>query len=171
MASGIPWPRSLGVGYSNITDALNGKFMLVAAVSLLFWKTVSWIVALSSGTSGGTLAPLMTIGSCLGFICSQLLTTYFPTLEITPSVMALIGMAGIFAGASRAILASAVFALEATQQPLGMVPLLAACGMSYLVSVVLMENSIMTEKIKRRGVHVPDEYFPKAPLEKISETV
>ena len=138
--------------------------MIVAAASLLFWKTVSWLIALSSGTSGGTLAPLMTIGSCLGFLCSQFLTTYFPSLEITPSVMALIGMAGIFAGASRAILASAVFALEATQQPLGMVPLLAACGMSYLVSVVLMENSIMTEKIKRRGVDVPDEYFPKSQI-------
>ena len=40
---------------------------------------------------------------------------------------ALVGMAAIFAGASRALLASVVFAFETTLQPLGLLPLLGGC--------------------------------------------
>jgi CBS domain-containing protein len=71
---------------------------------------------------------------------------------------ALVGMAAIFAGASRALLASVVFAFETTRQPIGLLPLLAGCTTAYLVSCLLMRNSIMTEKIARRGVPVSNEY-------------
>ena len=67
-------------------------------------------------------------------------------------------MAAMFAGASRALLASVVFAFETTLQPLGLLPLLGGCGASFLVSALLMWNTIMTEKISRRGVRVPAEY-------------
>src|SRR6185436_16346230 len=61
-------------------------------------------------------------------------------------------------GASRALLASLVFAFETTLQPLGLLPLLGGCSAAYLVSCLLMKHSIMTEKISRRGVRVPSEY-------------
>jgi hypothetical protein len=67
-------------------------------------------------------------------------------------------MAAMFAGASRALLASAVFAFETTLQPLGLLPLLGGCSGAFLVSCLLMRNTIMTEKIARRGVRVPAEY-------------
>ena len=67
-------------------------------------------------------------------------------------------MAAIFAGASRALLASVVFAFETTLQPLGLLPLLGGCTAAYLVSCFLMRNTIMTEKIARRGIRVPSEY-------------
>jgi H+/Cl- antiporter ClcA len=67
-------------------------------------------------------------------------------------------MAAMFAGASRAFLASVVFAFETTLQPLGLLPLLAGCAAAYLVSSLMMRNTIMTEKIARRGVKVPTEY-------------
>jgi CBS domain-containing protein len=67
-------------------------------------------------------------------------------------------MAALFAGASRAILASVVFAFEATHQSMGLLPLLAGCASSYLIAGLLAKNSIMTEKIARRGVLVPVEY-------------
>ena len=67
-------------------------------------------------------------------------------------------MAAIFAGASRALLASVVFAFETTHQPFGLLPLLGGCTAAYLVSCLLMKNTIMTEKIVRRGVRVPAEY-------------
>ena len=67
-------------------------------------------------------------------------------------------MAAIFAGASRALLTSVVFAFETTQQPHGLLPLLGGCAAAYLVSALMMRNTIMTEKIARRGVRVPTEY-------------
>src|ERR1019366_7344794 len=53
---------------------------------------------------------------------------------------------------------SVVFAFETTLQPLGLLPLLGGCSASFLVSCLLMRNTIMTEKIARRGVRVPAEY-------------
>jgi CBS domain-containing protein len=73
---------------------------------------------------------------------------------------ALIGMSAMFAGASRAYLTSITFALESTGQLHALLPLLGACTASYLVSFFLMENTIMTEKIARRGVSTPDSFEP-----------
>jgi CIC family chloride channel protein len=67
-------------------------------------------------------------------------------------------MAALFAGASRALLASVVFAFEVTRQPMGLLPLLGGCTAAYLVSALLMRHSIMTEKIARRGSRVPTDY-------------
>lgn len=159
----IGWiaPRTLGVGYDNITAILSDGFPVLATVGLLCaLKFVSWAIALGSGTSGGTLAPLFTIGSGLGLVLGHAAVTLLPGAAVDVRVAALVGMAAIFAGASRALLASAVFAFETTLQPLGLLPLLGGCSASFLVSALLMRNSIMTEKIARRGILVPAEYTP-----------
>lgn len=152
-------PRTLGVGYANITDALAGNLVLNAALFLVVMKFISWSISLGSGTSGGTLAPLFTIGAGLGLVIGQALNALIPAAGIDPRVAALVGMASLFAGASRAMLASAVFAFETTLQPLGLLPLLGGCGMSYLIASLLCRNSLLTEKIARRGIHTPAEYL------------
>jgi CBS domain-containing protein len=121
-------------------------------------KLVSWTLALGSGTSGGTLAPLMTVGACLGAALGHATALIFPQLGLSPNLAALVGMAAIFAGASRALFMSVVFALETTWQLPGLLPLLIGCGTAFLVSSLLMRQTIMTEKIIRRGVQVPDTY-------------
>ncbi|MCC6284067.1 MAG: chloride channel protein [Phycisphaerales bacterium] len=155
---GYFYPRTLGVGYSNISDILSGNLAIAAIASLAVWKFVSWAVSLGSGTSGGTLAPLFTIGGALGGLLGLLLESIFPGAGVDPRIAALVGMAAIFAGASRAMLASVVFAFETTLQPLGLLPLLGGCAASYLISSMLMRHTIMTEKIARRGVRVPSDY-------------
>jgi CIC family chloride channel protein len=157
---GLVAPRTLGVGYGNISDVLSNRLGLAAVTALCFAKLVSWSVALGSGTSGGTLAPLFTIGGCFGAMLGTLADAAFPQAGIDPRIAALVGMAAVFAGASRALLASAVFAFETTLQPLGLLPLIGGCTASFLVSCLLMKHSIMTEKIARRGVKAPDEYVP-----------
>lgn len=151
-------PQTLGVGYDNIAAILNGHIALSALMGLCVLKFISWSIALGSGTSGGTLAPLFTIGGALGCIAGIVLSNLFPWLHIDPRIAALVGMAALFAGASRAFLASVVFAFETTLQPHGLLPLLAGCAAAYLVSGILMRNTIMTEKIIRRGVRVPSDY-------------
>ena len=159
-AIGIFAPRTLGVGYNNITDILSLNFTVKAALILCAWKFVSWAIALGSGTSGGTLAPLLTIGSGAGLALGAGLLWLFPSCGIDGRLAALVGMAALFAGSSRAWLTSIVFAFEATHQTQSLLPLLAGCALSFMVSCLLMKQSIMTEKIARRGVRVPSEYAP-----------
>ena len=153
-------PFTMGVGYENIQSLLTGAVPLKMLFGLCFLKYISWVIALGSGTSGGTLAPLFTIGGALGALLGIVTLHYFPFLPINIATAALIGMAAMFAGASRAFLTSVVFALETTGQVNGLLPLMGACAAAYFVSFFLIKGSIMTEKIKRRGVQTPDSYEP-----------
>src|SRR5262249_26304125 len=92
-------PRTLGVGDSNIEHIVGGQVLGKALVMLVILKFVSWAVSLGSGTSGGTLAPLFTIGGGLGALVAS-------ALGLSPELGGLVGMAAMFAGASRALLAS-----------------------------------------------------------------
>lgn len=151
-------PHTLGVGYENIQNILNGSLVGKTLLLLIFLKYISWSISLGSGTSGGTLAPLMTIGGGLGSVLASMLLIFFPNLPLDVRMAGLVGMAALFAGASRAVLTSIVMAFEMTRQPLGRLPLLGACTASYLIAQFLSRHSIMTEKIARRGARVPSEF-------------
>ena len=155
---GLLEPRTLGVGYVNITDALAGTVTGRALLVLVVLKLLSWAIYLGSGTSGGTLAPLFTIGGGLGAWLGAGIAALAPTLGVSTTAAGLVGMAAIFAGASHALLASVVFAFETTREPMGLLPLLAGCSAAYLASLLLGRHSIMTTKLARRGSDVRTEY-------------
>jgi chloride channel protein, CIC family len=151
-------PQTLGVGYDNIRLELSGTLSEQALVLLCTFKFLSWAISLSSGTSGGTLAPLFIIGGALGAALGGGATALFPSAGLDVRIAGLVGMAAMFAGASRAVLASIVFAFETTLQAFAMLPLAAGCIAAYLVSSLLMKDTIMTEKIARRGISAPVDY-------------
>jgi CBS domain-containing protein len=153
-------PHALGVGYDNIQHFLLADMAVRAVATLCILKFIAWVISLGSGTSGGTLAPLFTVGGGLGLVLGSLAASALPSWGIDPRVAALVGMAAMFAGASRALLASVVFAFETTRQPMGLLPLLGGCTAAYVVSYAMMHYSIMTRKIASRGVVVPHEYTP-----------
>jgi H+/Cl- antiporter ClcA len=151
-------PRTLGVGYENIIGLLSGNLPIKIVFFLCLLKFFSWAIALGSGTSGGTLAPLLTIGGASGVLFGDAILYIYPESGVTLSLAALVGMSAIFAGASRAVLTSIIFGLETTAQSNALLPLLAACTAAYLISFLIMKNTIMTEKIARRGIKTPHSY-------------
>lgn len=157
-AVGLFVPQTMGVGYDNIENILSASVTGKVLITLIVFKFISWSISLGSGTSGGTLAPLFTIGGGLGALLGSIGIFLFPNIGIDIRIAALIGMAGLFAGSARAFLASIIFAFETTLQPVGLLPLLAGCSSAYLVSSLMMKSTIMTEKIARRGIKVPSEY-------------
>ncbi|HEY0249984.1 MAG TPA: chloride channel protein, partial [Kofleriaceae bacterium] len=154
---GLWVPRTLGVGYDNITLAVGGGFAIGTLAVLALAKWLSWSIALGSGTSGGTLAPLLTLGAASGYLIAAGLAHVLPGQAIDPRVAALVGMAAMFAGASRALLASIAFALEATQEIHAVVPIVGGVTLAYFASAMLMRTTIMTEKLSRRGVEAGAE--------------
>jgi chloride channel protein, CIC family len=155
---GVIAPHTLGVGYDNIQAILGGSLVGRALLGLVLWKLVSWIVALGSGTSGGTLAPLFTIGGGAGVLLGTVLAAARPGWGLDPRLAGLVGMAALFAGASHALLASVIFAVEVTHQTAGLVPLLGGCTAAYLAARMMSPTSIMTEKLVRRGTRVSVDY-------------
>ena len=149
---GLIEPRAMGVGYDIIDGLLNNRLLAPAVMSILLVKTVIWLFALSSGTSGGVLAPLLIFGGALGWLVGLLM----PGND--PGFWALLGMAAMMGGTMRAPLTGTFFAMEITGDVSALVPLLAATVVAYAVTVLLLRRSILTEKIARRGQHITREY-------------
>ena len=137
-------PQTLGVGYVNIEQIVSNALPIQLVAWICTMKLISWLIALGSGTSGGTLAPLLTIGSGLGTMLAVAVNHLVPELDLPIGLSALVGMTAMFAGASRALLASIVFAFETTMQPYALPALLAGSTVAFLVSHLLSRHSIMT---------------------------
>jgi len=144
-------PRALGVGYSVIDDLLHNNLALTAVITLFSVKAVIWLIALASGTSGGVLAPLLTLGAALGLLLA-------PYLGGSPSLWALACMAAVLGSSLGAPLTAAVFAFGLTHDSEALLPLLLTTAVAYGLTVLTMRRSIMTEKISRRGLHIYREY-------------
>lgn len=157
-AIGYAEPRVLGIGYANITETINGDLAGKALLVFVIAKFLAWAIYLGSGTSGGTLAPLFTIGGGAGALLGAVVIRLVPSANVDPRIAALVGMSAIFAGASHALLTAIVFTFEITRQPFGLLPLLAGGTAAYLVALTLNRHSIMTEKLARRGVSIRSEY-------------
>ena len=160
---GFFFPRGLGVGYDNIAELLRGNAPVALLLGLLVAKSLMWAFSLSSGTSGGVLAPLLMIGAALGESVARL--AHMP-IE-TQALWALMGMGAMLSGALGVPLTAILFSLELTHALPALLPLALACTASYLVTSLIMPRSILTEKLSRRGYHLSREYGVD-PLEMVS---
>lgn len=145
-------PAALGVGYPTISSLVNGRLAMEAVVAIIVVKIAIWIASLSSGTSGGVLAPLLMIGAAMG----TLLAVFFPGHDA--STWAIVGMAAVMGGTMRAPFMATFFALETTHA-WGLSPeVFVGCVAATAFTVVFVPRSILTEKLARRGMHVAREY-------------
>jgi len=70
----------------------------------------------------------------------------------------LVAMAAVFGAASRATFAFIVFAFEITRDYNAILPLMLGCVIADMIAIRYLPSSIMTEKLRRRGLVVPQEY-------------
>ncbi len=149
---GLFEPRALGVGYDVIGTLLAGHATLALIIGILIVKTLIWSLSLGSGTSGGVLAPVFMIGAALG----SLLAYVFP--PVAPGFWALMCLAAVLGGVMRSPLTGVVFAMELTHQWDAVMPLLVSATVAFLLSVLVLKRSVLTEKVVRKGTHLTREY-------------
>ena len=151
-AGGLIEPRALGVGYDVINALLTGQATMSLIVGILIVKTAIWSLSLGSGTSGGVLAPVFMIGGALGALVGQ----WFPV--VFPGFWAILGLAAVVGGVMRSPLTGIVFTLELTHAWPALFPLIIASTTAYAASVLMLDRSVLTEKIARRGLHLTRDY-------------
>jgi chloride channel protein, CIC family len=151
-------PRVLGVGYDTISDILNNNLALKLLLIVAIFKALAMMISLGSGTSGGLLAPMFMSSAALGGAFAMVMNMIFPNLHLSPGAYALVAMAAVFGSASRATFAFIVFAFEITRDYNAILPLMLACVIADMIALRYLPNSIMTEKLARRGLKVPDQF-------------
>ncbi len=160
-------PRVLGVGYDTITDILNARLPITLLVLIAVFKSLALMVSLGSGTSGGLLAPMFMAGAALGGAFAMAVNRLLPAVHLAPGAFALVAMAAFFGASSRATFAFIIFAFEITRDYDAILPLMLVCVLADGVALLLERNSIMTEKLARRGLSVPTDYETD-PLDRVT---
>lgn len=148
-------PVVTGPGYAQIDALLAGELALGAALALGAGKLAAWTLALGSGTSGGTLAPMLVIGGALGAAAARLLESAGVPWAPAPGPAALAGMVAFFAGGSRALFATVALGVEMTGAPGMLAPLLATAAPAALAAHAITKNSLMSGPVENGGVRVP----------------
>jgi CIC family chloride channel protein len=151
-------PRVLGVGYDTISDILNNNLALKLLILVAVFKALALVISLGSGTSGGLLAPMFMSSAAMGGVFAILMNRLFPSLHLSPGAFALVAMAAVFGAASRATFAFIVFAFEITRDYNAVLPLMLGCVIADMIALHYLPSSIMTEKLARRGLRVPEEF-------------
>jgi CBS domain-containing protein len=149
---GLVFPQALGVGYDTIGGLLQGDGPGRIILGVLVVKSVIWSVSLGSGTSGGVLAPLLMMGCALGGV--EAMAFPFEGAGFWP----LVSMGAILGGTMRSPFTGVVFAFELTHDVNILLPLLVAVTISHAFTVLVLDRSILTEKVARRGFHMSREY-------------
>jgi CIC family chloride channel protein len=151
-ALGIGLPQIYGVGYSTIDAALGGALPLGLLLLLLVAKVVATSVTLGSGGSGGVFAPSLFLGAMTGGAFGTLIHQLAPDVTASSGAYALVTMGAVVAAATHAPITAIIMIFELTQEIRIIPPLMAACVISTLVSTFLVNDSIYTLKLRRRGI-------------------
>jgi len=146
-----------GVGYATIQDILSGGLgTILILLALYVAKVVVTAATLGSGASGGVFSPALFMGGTLGAAYGLVLSHFFPSLSAVGAPgFAVAGMAGVVGGATGAAMASIVMIFEMTRDYGVIIPMAITVVLSYGVRRALVDQSIYTLKLARRGHFVP----------------
>ncbi len=155
-----PMPAFFGDGYGVIRQLLKHSFyaappsqgsagqMLVLLGFLCAIKIVGTCVTLSSGGSGGIIAPSLFLGATAGGFLGKVLH------QPEPQHFALVGMGAVLAAVVHAPLASILILAELTQDNRVIVPAMLSCVMATGFARLMFRDSIYTLTLRLRGVRV-----------------
>jgi chloride channel protein, CIC family len=153
-ALGIAYPHILGVGYETINLALDGQLAIGLLVTLVAVKLVATSLTLGSGGSGGVFAPSLFLGAMLGGTVGVLANAWFPGITESSGAYALVGMGAVVAGTTHAPITAILIIFELTSDYTLILPLMASCIISTLVTTAVRKDSIYTLKLLRRGIDI-----------------
>lgn len=134
-------PQIMGVGYETIQAMLQAvEFSVPLLVALLVIKLIMTAISLGSGLVGGIFAPAMFLGATLGTLYGQFLSVILPPGMVdiaAPPAYAMVGMAAVLAGSTKAPLTAILLLFELTRDYRIVLPLMAAVGLSAWLTEIL----------------------------------
>jgi CIC family chloride channel protein len=148
-------PDVLGVGYSHVSEALNGQMTLEIMAILVVLKTVATASCYGTGNAGGIFGPALFIGAMLGGAVGTVAHQILPDFTGGVGAYALVGMGALFAGIVRVPLTSVIMIFEMTRDYSIIVPLMIANLISFYISYRLQEEPIYEALQHQDGIHLP----------------
>lgn len=153
-------PQLYGVGYPVLEASVAGKYNIGFLLLLVVAKMVATSLTIGIGGSGGVFAPSLVIGAAFGAAAGETAGLVIPGLSGQAGTFALVGMAAVFAGATRAPITAGIILFELTGEYTIILPLLLAVITATGISRLLSRDTIYTRKLSRRGVDLSAPALP-----------
>ena len=151
-------PHILGVGYETIDTALSGRLSIGILAVLIVAKIFATSLTIASGGSGGVFAPSLFIGACLGALVGETTSMFFPQVVGEVGAYALVGMGAVAAATMHAPITNILMIFELTGDYRIILPLMISVILSVVIKMQLKQESIYTEKLKRKGIDLREAY-------------
>ena len=158
-----PMPAFFGDGYGVVQQLIGVEFYTRHAfgmtIALLLFLCVAKIVGtcltLSSGGSGGIIAPSLFLGATTGAVVGMTLHGLHHPAGMEVGFYALVGMGAVLAAVVHAPLASILILFEVTGgQQRVILPAMLACVFATGSAQIIFRDSVYTLTLRRRGVRV-----------------
>ena len=105
-----------GLGYQDLSSALNNHFEWKIAGIMIGAKLLAMIIGYSFGGCGGIFAPLLFVGGMSGYFLGGLARLWIPLTPADQIVLAVVGMSACLGATVRAPLTSILIVFEMTHQ-------------------------------------------------------
>lgn len=144
----------VGNGHLAIPAEVFGGIAWYALLLLVLAKIVTTSVTLGFGGSGGVFTPTLFIGAALGGGMGRIMASLVPSVPLHPERWAMVGMAGLVAGAARAPLTAMFMVFELTDDYTIVPPLMLVTVLSLYVSRRFAPHGLYDGWLERRGEHL-----------------
>jgi CIC family chloride channel protein len=148
-------PDVLGVGYSHVSEALNGQMTLEVMALLVVLKVLATASCYGTGNAGGIFGPALFMGAMLGGAVGTVAHQILPDFTGGVGAYALVGMGALFAGIVRVPLTSVIMIFEMTRDYSIIVPLMIANLISFYISYRFQKEPIYEALQHQDGLHLP----------------
>lgn len=148
------FPHILGSGFEAIDLALASRIPWFTVLLLLGFKILATSITLGSGGSGGTFAPALFLGAMAGGVFGSAVHWLLPEVTASPGAYSIVGMAGVLSGTIHGPLSAILILFEMTDNYRIILPLMIACIISFVASSQILQESIFTLKLVRKGVDI-----------------
>jgi CIC family chloride channel protein len=125
-----------GLGYNDLSDALNGNMLWGFAALLLVSKLIATAVCYGMGAAGGIFAPTLFFGGMAGAALAGLINLVYPLSDAGHLTLAVVGMCACLGAVVRAPVTGLLIVFEMTHE-FAMVPALMVAG---LVSIAISKK-------------------------------
>ncbi|NSW45116.1 MAG: chloride channel protein [Bacteroidales bacterium] len=161
-------PPLFGEGYSTVNSCLHGDYsflflnspfydykdsiyaVLLMFFSLIILKSFATFFTLEAGGIGGIFAPILFLGSSIGFFIAILLNLF--GVYVVPSNFAMVAMAGMLSGVMFAPLTGIFLIAEVTNGYDLIIPLMIVSSASYGMVRMVFKHSIYNQSLAQKGI-------------------
>ncbi|MEL7293157.1 MAG: H(+)/Cl(-) exchange transporter ClcA [Pseudomonadota bacterium] len=118
------FPEVTGGGISLIPTITNGAYSATLLLLLFVARIATTMICFGSGAPGGIFAPMLALGTLIGYAFGLIAKGLLPELDITPGMFAIAGMGALFAATVRAPITGILLVIEMTNNYYLILPLI-----------------------------------------------